>query len=301
VDDRPLLPDDDPATNAARVAAIVASDTYRPADRDLELLASDNLRGARLALDYEKTEMLLEQHGLAHAIVVFGSARIREPAVAFRNLEAARAALRADPDDATLATAARIAERLAAHAEHYDAARELGRLVGASQPRTGRERVVIMTGGGPGIMEAANRGAHDVGAQSVGLNITLPREQSPNPYVSPELCVSFHYFAMRKLHFLRRACALVAFPGGFGTLDELCETLTLIQTDKIAPVPVVLVDRRFWDRAIDVEFLIAEGMLSPGDRALFYYADSAADAWRYIREWHARAGTPGFPAADVPP
>ena len=144
-----------------------------------------------------------------------------------------------------------------------------------------------MTGGGPGIMEAANRGAHDVGAQTVGLNITLPHEQAPNPYVSPELCVSFHYFAMRKLHFLRRARALVAFPGGFGTIDELFETLTLIQTGKMAPVPVVLIDKRFWERAVDVEFLVSEGMLSPGDPNLFHFAESAADAWRYIREWHA--------------
>ena len=301
MDDRPLPPDEDPAAKAARVAAILASDTYRPADRDLGLLATDSLRGVRLALDYEKTELLLAQQGLAHAVVVFGSARIREPAIARRDLEAAHAALRANPGDATLTAAARIAQRLAAHAEHYEVAREFGRLVGESQPRSGQHRVVIMTGGGPGIMEAANRGAHDAGAQSVGLNITLPREQSPNPYVSPELCVSFRYFAMRKLHFLRRARALVAFPGGFGTLDELFETLTLIQTGKIAPVPVVLVDRRFWDRAIDVDFLVAEGMLSPGDRNLVYFAESAADAWRHIREWHSRAGTTGFPDPDVTP
>ncbi len=301
VDERPLPPDDDPVANAARVAAILASDTYQPADRDLGLLATDTLRGVRLALDYEKTELLLTQQGLAHAIVVFGSARIREPEIARRELEAAREALRASPGDAALAAAARIAERLAAHAEHYEAAREFGRLVGASQPRSGQHRVVIMTGGGPGIMEAANRGAYDVGAQSVGLNVTLPREQSPNPYVSPELCVSFHYFAMRKLHFLRRARALVAFPGGFGTLDELFETLTLIQTGKMAPVPVVLVGRRFWDRAIDVDFLIAEGMLSPGDRNLVYFAESAADAWRHIRDWHARSGTTGFPGTGVTP
>ena len=293
--------DDESAANAARVAAIVASESYRPADQDLGLLASDSLRAARLALDYQKTELLLERHGLAHAIVVFGSARIREAAIAAHDLAAARAAALQHPADATYARAASIAERLAAHAEQYETAREFGRLVGESQPRSGHDRVVIMTGGGPGIMEAANRGAYDSGALSVGLNITLPHEQAPNPYVSPELCVSFHYFAMRKLHFLRRARALVAFPGGFGTLDELFETLTLIQTGKMAPVPVVLIDRTFWDRAVDFEFLIGEGLLAPRDHDLLHYAESAAEAWRYIRGWHARAGTSGFPSPDGTP
>jgi uncharacterized protein (TIGR00730 family) len=301
VNDRPPYPDDEAAANAARVAAILASDTYLPADRDLGLLASDTLRGVRLALDYEKTELLLERHGLAHAIVVFGSARVPEPAVAARELAAARTAAARQPGDAALAAALHVAERRAAHSVHYDAAREFGRLVGESQPRFGRDRVVIMTGGGPGIMAAANRGAFDAGAQSVGLNVTLPHEQLPNPYVSTGLCVTFHYFAMRKLHFMRRARALVAFPGGFGTCDELFETLTLIQTHKMAPVPVVLVDRAFWERAVNFEFLVGEGMLAPGERDLVRYVESAADAWRYIREWHARAGTPGFPPPGAGP
>ena len=297
--DDPPHPDDETAADRARVAAIVASAAYRPAARDTDLLARNELRGVRIALDYEKTELLLVQHGVAHAIVVFGSARIREPDTAARNLELARAAERDHPGDAPRAAAARTAERLVAHSVRYDDARAFGRLVGASQPRTGHDRVVIMTGGGPGIMAAANRGANDVGAQSIGLNIMLPHEQTPNPYVSPELCVSFHYFAMRKLHFVRRARALVAFPGGFGTIDEIFETLTLIQTGKMAPVPVVLIDRRFWERAIDIDFLVAEGMLSPRDRDLFHFAESAADAWRYIRDWHARAGTPNFPLPDA--
>lgn len=294
-------PSDLDAANAARIATILASDTYRPADQDLQLLASDTLRGVRLALDYEKTELLLEQHGIAHAIVVFGSARAEDPAHAAATLAAAEAAARANPADARCAAALRLATRRVALSRQYEIAREFGRLVSAAQPREGRERVVIMTGGGPGIMEAANRGAHDAGADSVGLNIALPHEQRPNPYVSPQLCVSFHYFAMRKLHFLRRARALVAFPGGFGTFDELFETLTLVQTRKMEPVPIVLMNREFWERAVDIGYLVDEGMLAAADRDLVHYAQSAREAWDYICQWHARRGTKGFPPGGCGP
>ncbi len=171
-------------------------------------------------------------------------------------------------------------------------AREFGRLVGAVECTDPDERIAVMTGGGPGIMEAANRGAFDVGAKSVGLNITLPHEQYPNPYVSPELCFTFHYFALRKLHFLMRARALVAFPGGYGTLDELFETLALVQTRKITPIPVVLVGEKFWRRAFDVDFLVAEGVIDPEDRELFWFAESARDVWDGILRWYAAAGAP---------
>jgi len=149
-----------------------------------------------------------------------------------------------------------------------------------------------MTGGGPGVMEAANRGAHDVGAPSVGLNISLPREQFPNPYMSPELCFRFHYFAMRKLHFLLRARALVAFPGGYGTMDEVFETLTLVQSRTIPPVPVVLVGEKYWRRAIDFDFLVDEGVIEREDRELFWFAETAEDIWRSILAWHEQRGTP---------
>ena len=149
-----------------------------------------------------------------------------------------------------------------------------------------------MTGGGPGIMEAANRGANEVGAKSIGLNITLPREQFPNPYITEDLCFLVHYFAVRKLHFLMRAKALVVFPGGYGTLDELFETLTLIQTRKIDPLPIVLVGRKFWDRAIDVDHLVTEGVIDTEDRELFSYADDADRIWSHICDWHERAGKP---------
>jgi uncharacterized protein (TIGR00730 family) len=278
-----------------RVRALVKSPAYRRADLDLEFIASDELRGIRLGLDYEKTELALVAHKVRHAIVVFGSARIVEHSVAEGEIETARAALAAHPQDTGLARALARAERRAALSHWYDVAREFGQRVGRLPPTPQGDRVVIMTGGGPGIMEAANRGATDVGAVSVGLNITLPHEQNPNPYISPGLCLSFHYFAMRKLHFMRRAAALVAFPGGFGTLDELFETLTLVQTRKMPPVPVVLVGRAYWDRLLNLDHLVDEGLIEPQDRALIAYAETAEEAWDAVVHWHARCGTAGFP------
>jgi hypothetical protein len=159
---------------------------------------------------------------------------------------------------------------------------------------------MLMTGGGPGIMEGANRGAYDAGASSIGLNIALPQEQFPNPYLAPELCFRFHYFAIRKLHFLLRARALVAFPGGYGTFDEVFETLTLVQSRTIAPVPVVLVGEEYWRRAFDIEFLVAEGVIEREDRELFWYAETADEIWRSILAWHERYGTPLVPTSLQP-
>jgi hypothetical protein len=162
------------------------------------------------------------------------------------------------------------------------------------------KHAAIMTGGGPGIMEAANRGAHEVGAPSIGLNIDLPREQVPNRYITPDLCLRFRYFALRKLHFLLRARAMVAFPGGFGTFDELFETLTLVQCRKIRPLPIVLVGESYWQRAVSFEFLVQAGPIDARDRALFCYAESARDIWGAIRRWYRKAGQPVFPPAATP-
>ncbi|HUL49375.1 MAG TPA: LOG family protein, partial [Gemmatimonadales bacterium] len=178
---------------------------------------------------------------------------------------------------------------------YYDVAREFGRLSKLVAEEPPDRRTVIVTGGGPGIMEAANRGAYDVGVKSIGLNISLPREQFPNPYVTPDLCLQFHYFAMRKLHFLLRARALVAFPGGYGTFDEVFETLALIQTRKVKPLPVVLVGREYWRRAFDVDFLVDEGVIEEEDRELFWYAETAEEIWDGIRHWHAASEEPAFP------
>lgn len=282
---------DDPAA-PDRVWELLASPTYRQADRDLEFLDSDDTRGVRLQIDYLKPELTLRKLGVDHTIVVFGGTRVREPAAAERRVRALEKQLEAAPGDAELEHLLAIAKRLRAKSHYYDVARELGRLVGQCRSHDFDCRLLVMTGGGPGIMEAANRGAYDVGAPSIGLNITLPREQFPNPYISTDLCFRFHYFAMRKLHFLLRARALVAFPGGYGTFDEVFETLTLVQTRTIEPVPVVLVGEEFWRRAVDFDFLVDEGVIEREDRELFWFAESAEDVWQSILAWHERRGSP---------
>jgi uncharacterized protein (TIGR00730 family) len=281
--------EDDPEA-PARVAAILRSPSYLPGDADPDFIRREDTRGSRLQLDYLKPELLLQAAGVRHVIVVFGSTRISEPATAARRLAAARAAARLAPADAEAQRRAAVAERLHAHSGYYQIAREFGRLVAGCNPDPRHGSTVVMTGGGPGIMEAANRGAFDAGAQTVGLNIDLPHEQYPNPYVTPELCFRFHYFAMRKLHFLQRARALVAFPGGFGTLDELFEALTLLQTGKMGMVPVVLVGERYWRRIIDIPFLLAEGVIDPEDTELFWFAEDAPSIWRGIVEWYRNSG-----------
>ena len=229
---------------------------YREAEDDAEYLKQADNRGLRLLLEYQKVESILERERIAHTILVLGSTRSSS-----RN-------------------------------PYYRVAREFGRIVG----REGRRRRgAIITGGGPGIMEAANRGAHDVGAPSLGLNISLPRTQYPNRYVTPALAFQFRYFALRKLHFLLRARAVVAFPGGFGTFDELFETLTLVQTRKIKPLPIVLVGEAYWRRAFDVDFLLAEGAIDAEDADLFWYAETAPEIWRGIRRWYRLAREPVFP------
>jgi len=285
----PKPPQEDPDA-LRRTELILQSPGYRLAEQDADLLGRDEARGVRLQLEYLKPELLLEAHGIDHTIVVFGSTRICEPAAARRRLEAVRQAQAADPDNRQLARACAIAERVEANSRYYEIAREFGNLVAAAE-REGL-RLIIMTGGGPGIMEAANRGAFDLGAQSAGLNITLPHEQFPNPYVTPDLCLRFHYFALRKLHFVMRAKALVAFPGGYGTFDELFEVLTLVQTRKIKPLPIVLIGESYWRRAVNFDYLVDEGVIDPEDRELFWFAETARDAWKGIPGWHEACGTP---------
>lgn len=285
--------EEDPAA-PAQVEAILRSPSYRQADEDVDFLNRYDVRGLRLQLDYFKPELFLEQHQIGHTIVVFGSTRIREPAAADRKVQILREALTDDPGNAELQQRLAIAERVLAKSRYYEVARELGRLVGNAGAGPSDSRVVVMTGGGPGIMEAVNRGAHDTGAKSIGLNINLPHEQFPNPYITPDLCFRFHYFALRKLHFLLRAKALVAFPGGYGTLDELFETLTLVQTRKIKPVPVVLVGEAFWRDAFNVQYLVDEGVIDPEDQDLFWFAETAQEIWDGIVHWHEAVGEPLF-------
>lgn len=227
---------------------------------DTDFLLGDSMRGVRFLLEYAKAEELLRRWGVQSTVVVFGSARVR-------------------PQDGNAPVHAR-------SAHWYEEARALGRIVstrgGALHPVDGVRHNVIATGGGPGIMEAANRGASDVNAPSIGFNIKLPREQEPNAYSTPELTFQFHYFAMRKMHFAMRAAALVVFPGGFGTFDEFFELLTLTQTGKMKRIPIVVFGRAYWEKAVNFDLLVEEGTISEEERAIFRYADEAEEAWSIL-------------------
>ena len=252
------------------------------AHQDQEFLERDELRPIRIGLELLKPELIQREENIQSTIVVFGSARLHEPAAAAQALHQAEAEAVRKPHDPTCRQAVAIAKRKLELAKYYDVAREFGRIVSSTCQIDGRCDHVVVTGGGPGIMEAANRGAADVNAKSIGLNITLPHEQQPNPYISPSLNFEFRYFAIRKMHFLIRAKALVAFPGGFGTLDELFETLTLLQTGKTESVVVVLVGRDFWDRLINWQLLVDCGLIAQQDLQLFHYAETAQEAWDLI-------------------
>lgn len=289
--ERPKPAMEDPGA-PQRMHELLQSPNYRPADEDPDFLREDAVRGLRLQADYLKTELLLRQYGIEHTITVFGGTRITEEAEARRNLYEAQKALEDDPDNKALRHKCKCCENILHKSRFYTIAREFGQIVGNSGKGPSDCRITVMTGGGPGVMEAANRGAFDVGAKSIGLNISLPREQFPNPYISPELCFQLHYFSMRKLHFFSRAKALVAFPGGFGTLDELAEALTLVQTRKIAPFPIILVGQTFWEKVLDFDYLLDEGVIDPEDTGLFWYAESAQEIWDGILHWHRENGTP---------
>lgn len=265
---------------------ILSSPSYRPAEADPEFLQRDELRPVRLLLELLKPELFLSQHGVRSTIVVFGGTQVVERGEAQRRLQAAQAELARCPDDARRQAQVRRAERILAKSRYYDAARQFGRLVSSACQDAKRCEFVIVTGGGPGIMEAANRGAHDAGAKSIGLNVALPAEQIPNPYITPELCFQFHYFAIRKMHFLLRAKALVVFPGGFGTLDELFDAVTLRQTRRMQEIPIILFGRQYWDRVIDFQFLVDEGVIAERHLNLISYAETPQEAWDIICRFH---------------
>jgi len=252
-----------------------AHPAYRLAFQDTEFLLREDLRPVRFQLELLKTELLLDEAGIESLFVIYGSARIPTP-------ENADALVAAAPD----AERRKVAERLAAKAHYYEESRRLARLAsGYPRDEAGKRHFVVCSGGGPSIMEAANRGAADVGAESVGLNIVLPHEQAPNAYVTPSLSFQFHYFALRKMHFLLRARAVAVFPGGFGTFDEFFELLTLIQTGKMKPMPIVLFGREFWQRVVSFEALAEEGVISPRDLALFRFVDTAEEAWQIVQDY----------------
>jgi uncharacterized protein (TIGR00730 family) len=249
---------------------------YRLAFRDTDFLLRDELRPVRFQLELLKPEMLFEEANIGSTLVVYGSARIPAPEQCDAMLEAA-----ATPE------AKAVAEKLVAKAKYYEEARHLARL--ASQcaiVEDGKRHFVVCSGGGPSIMEAANRGAADVGAESLGLNIVLPHEQAPNPYVTPRLSFQFHYFALRKMHFLLRARAVAAFPGGFGTLDELLELMTLVQTGKMKPIPILLFGREYWSRVVNFEAMAEEGVINPQDLELFRWCETAEEGWEHIKRFY---------------
>ena len=256
------------ARNAPDTAQTRAA-TYRLAWDDPEFMTRRELRAVRLQLELLKPDMILAERGIRSTVVIFGGARIPEPG-----------------GDAWAAKNEMQKRNLEANSRFYEEARKFARLCSQHSAASYFREFVVVTGGGPGVMEAGNRGADDVGAPSIGLNIVLPHEQAPNPYITPELCFNFHYFAIRKMHFVMRAKAVAVFPGGFGTMDEFFETLTLIQTGRMERVPIILFGREFWERAIDLDFLAEQGTISPGDQDIIDFVDTADEAWSIISRFY---------------
>ncbi len=274
----------------ARMRAILESPSYARADLDPEWIDSPEMRGARLLMEYMKPQVAFIRHHVHSTVVLFVGTRVVRLEDAKQRLEAAKRASAAAPDDAELARKIKVAERVVAKSKYYEVAREFAQMVTRDYQKSDARDYVVVTGGGPGIMEAGNRGAHEKNGKSIGLNITLPHEQVPNSYITPELCFQFRYFAVRKMHFLAAAKAMVAFPGGFGTFDELFEALCLIQTKTIEAIPVVLVGEEFWRKAFDAEFLRDEGVISPEDVDLFSYAETAQEVLDRIVNWYTERG-----------
>ena len=277
----------DDAASAAQAKHILpqtSDPAYRLAYQDTDFLLREDLRPVRFQLELMKPEVLLDEAGIDSTFVMYGSARIPSPERADMLVDAAKTE-----------TQLRIAERLKAKSHYYDVARELARLASEVPPSAnGRRQFVVCSGGGPAIMEAANRGAADVGAESIGLNIVLPFEQAPNEYVTPHLSFNFHYFALRKMHFLIRARAVAVFPGGFGTFDEFFELLTLVQTGKTAVLPILLYGREFWNRVVNFDALVEEGVVAPQDLDLFHFCETAEEGWACVQEFYKTHQHPLF-------
>jgi uncharacterized protein (TIGR00730 family) len=289
-----ILPDttlgDDVALVAENMERILNSPSYCLAQEDRSLLERPEMRGVRMLLELGKPELAFQADSITSTVIVFGGTQIVDRTAAERRLSEARRAISRgaqQPPEAKLARELQRSERLLSYSRYYDAAREFARLVSIDNQCDDKRDYVVITGGGPGIMEAANRGAFDVGCKSIGLNIKLPAEQQPNPFITPELCFQFKYFAMRKFHFILRAAAVVLFPGGFGTLDEMFETLTLRQTHRMQPVPIILFGRDYWSKVIDFQFLADSGVIQDAHLDLFTYAETPEETWQQILDFHA--------------
>jgi len=271
-----------------RLQEILTSPSYRLVEEDSEFLLRGELRPVRVQLELLKTEIFLEEQNIRSTIVVFGGTQVVDKYKADQRLQRAKESAGAFPGNPSLAREVNVAQRIVAKSHYYESAREFARIVASAPQAAEVGEYCIVTGGGPGIMEAANRGSYEAGAKSIGFNITLPSEQKPNPYISPGLCFQFHYFALRKMHFLLRAKALVIFPGGFGTVDELFDAVTLRQTNRMQEIPIILFGREYWDQVVNFQFLADEGTISDRDLELIQYTESPQEAWEIIESFHKR-------------
>ena len=270
----------------ARLKAIMEHPSYQIAYLDIPFIRREDMRPLRLQLELLKPETLMEEAGIKSTCVVFGGTQVAPADEATLRLEAAEKAVARDPDDELAARELVRAKRVMAKSKYYEDCRRFAEIVTKHNSANDDDEFVIVTGGGPGIMEAGNRGAYEAGGKSMALNITLPFEQTPNSYVTPGLCFQFNYFAIRKMHFLLRAKALVCFPGGFGTLDELFTTLTLRQTGRMQEIPIILYCREYWESILNFQFLADEAVISDAHLKLFQYTETPEETWDVIREYH---------------
>ncbi len=263
---------------------IISSNNYQLAHEDRDLLNSDEMRGVRMLLEINKPEKILEEQNILSTIIVFGGASLTDKSSIDHRLALAKNSLTKDPSSSNLQREVTRLKNLQSISHYYDSAREFAKIISRQNQKEHCNSHVIVTGGGPGIMEAANRGAFDADCKSIGLNISLPNEQHPNSYITPGLCFKFNYFALRKFHFVMRSVAAVFFPGGFGTFDELFELLTLRQTGMKTQIPIILFGRDYWSKVINFQFLSDHGLISDDHMNLFQYADSASEAWDIIKQ-----------------
>jgi len=270
---------------ASNLEAILQSSTYKLAHEDLDLLNTDEMRGVRMLLEITKPEQIIEKENIISTVIVFGGVHISEKITSQRRLDDAVKLLSRNPKSKSLQKNVERLKNLHSISHYYSSARELSKLISLDSKTKSPDSNVIVTGGGPGIMEAANRGAFDANCKSIGLNISLPNEQHPNSFITPGLCFKFNYFAMRKFHFVMRSSAAVFFPGGFGTLDELFELLTLRQTGMKKKIPIILFGRSYWEKLINFQFLLDMGLIGENDLSIFQYADTANEAWNLIKDF----------------
>ena len=275
---------DDPELVRKNLELIISSNNYQLAHEDRELLNSDEMRGVRMLLEINKPEKILEEQNILSTIIVFGGANLSDRSSIENRIELAKNSLTKDPSSSNIQREITRLKNLQSISHYYDSAREFAKIVSRQNQKEHCNSHVIVTGGGPGIMEAANRGAFDADCKSIGLYISLPNEQHPNAYITPGLCFKFNYFALRKFHFVMRSVAAVFFPGGFGTFDELFELLTLRQTGMKTQIPIILFGRDYWSKVINFQFLSDHGLISDDHMNLFQYADSASEAWDIIKK-----------------